>query len=200
MAGWLVTHKPADVSRAMLLYPPADFDDFVKRHRGISGLSFPRLPYLPVTSTTTVYNPNEAISIIKNSFNVDVNTIAITDPVVTENSFGVTVRRNSPANYPPVFILHGASDGLVTYTQAQALCEGFGGAVNVNWTLPSSLYRQTFTCGPSSYLHLIKEATHAFEICLPGLVCLSGSQGSANAAADSLRKGREWLLNGTPPQ
>ena len=195
MAGWLVTHKPADVSRAVMLYPPADFNDFLKRMRGTNGMSFPGLAVLPLGATTTVYNPNVAIDILKNAFQIpDINTLDTAGTLVTENSFGAIVKKGGPANFPPVMILHGASDGLVTYTQSQALCEGYGGVVNVGWTDPTKV-RSTFMCGQNSYLHVIKEANHMFEVCFPGLVCFSGSSGSATQAADSLKKGRNWLLN-----
>ncbi len=195
LAAWLVTHRPNDVSRAVLLYPPADFNDFAARAKVANGMGFPLLPVLYGTTSST-YSAFEAEDIIRAAFKInDVTNLTTAEQrTADENSFGQIVRTGGPLNFPPVLTIFGASDGVVTYTQGQALCEGYGGTVSVNWTNPTTL-RDAFRCGTKSYLHVIKEAYHAFEICLPGLACMSGSQDSANIAADSLRLGRNWLLN-----
>ena len=195
LAGWLITHRPADVSRALLVYPPTDLNDFLVRLRGIGGATFPPLS----DGAATPYDPSSAQDIVETYLQWepgDALTIDPQNPAVTENSFAQRVA-SAPQSYPPAFILHGTRDSLLTYTQAEVLCEGYGGNVNVDWSATPDL-RAVYTCGDRSYLHLFKEADHAFEVCpfpnIPG-ACRAGSAASASLLIDSIQEGRRWLLN-----
>jgi hypothetical protein len=119
---------------------------------------------------------------------------------VTENSYPAKVRLNL-AGFPPAFILHGTRDSLLSYTQSQVLCEGYGGVVNLDWAATPDL-RAVFACGSQSQLHLFREADHAFEICLSSAnpsTCRAGSAASAALLADSLGQGRHWLMPAPAP-
>jgi hypothetical protein len=184
----------------MLIYPPADFGDFLARMRNTGGLEFSPLgtPVVenPAGGFTTEYNWAQARSIVERSFKIRNALLeSPTSPVVALNSFGKIVRENGPRNHPPVLIIHGGSDALLHHSQAIALCEGYGGAVTDRWTTSA---RSVHRCGSTSYLHLLKEAQHAFEICpraTAGAVCLAGSSRAAATAANSLELGRNWLLD-----
>lgn len=195
LAAWLSAYRSTEVSQAMLIYPPADFGDFLGRMQGTGGMKFSPLGTPVAEDGTTKYSWAEAKDIVQNAFGIkDALKENLSSPVVALNSFGDIVKKNGPSNYPPVLILHGGSDALLHHSQAIALCEGYGGSVVENW----SQSRTTYKCGNNSYLHLLKEAQHAFEICpagVAGSVCLAGSPRAALFAADSLRLGRNWLLN-----
>ncbi len=196
LAGWLMTHRPNDVSRGMLVYPPTDVGDFLSRLQGFNGLSFPPLS----DGANTPYNPRTAQDILETAFQLPKDgALAVNlnapPPFVTENSYPGKVRLNV-AGFPPAFILHGTRDSLLSYTQSQVLCEGYGGVVNLNWAATPDL-RAVFPCGSQSQLHLFREADHAFEICLSSAVpstCRAGSAASAALLGDSLGQGRHWLI------
>ena len=196
LAGWLMTHRPSDVSRGMLVYPPTDVGDFLSRLQGFGGLSFPPLS----DGANTPYNPRTAQDILETAFQLPKDgalAVNLNAPpqFVTENSYPGKVRPN-PAGFPPAFILHGTRDSLLSYTQSQVLCEGYGGVVNLDWAATPDL-RAVFPCGSQSQLHLFREADHAFEICLSSAVpstCRAGSAASAALLGDSLGQGRHWLV------
>src|SRR6266702_1878856 len=196
LAGWLMTHRPNDVSRGMLVYPPTHVGDFLSRLQGFNGLSFPPLS----DGANTPYNPRTAQDILETAFQLPKDgalAVNLNAPpqFVTENSYPGKVRPN-PAGFPPAFILHGTRDSLLSYTQSQVLCEGYGGVVNLDWAATTDL-RAVFPCGSQSQLHLFREADHAFEICLSSAVpstCRAGSAASAALLADSLGQGRRWLV------
>jgi acetyl esterase/lipase len=196
LAGWLMTHRPNDVSRGMLVYPPTDVGDFLSRLQGFGGASFPPLS----DGANTPYNPRTAQAILETAFQLPKDgALAVNlnapPPFVTENSYPGKVRLNA-AGFPPAFILHGTRDSLLSYTQSQVLCEGYGGVVNLNWAATPDL-RAVFPCGSPSQLHLFREADHAFEICLSSAIpstCRAGSAASAALLADSLGQGRHWLI------
>lgn len=199
LAGWLLTRRPTEVSRGLLVYPPTDLNDFLVRLQGIGGATFPPLS----DSNATPYDPSSAQDIVETYLQLPTGgarTVDLTNPplFVTENSFAQRIG-SAPSTYPPAFILHGTRDSLLTYTQSEVLCEGYGGNVTVDWSATPNL-RAIYTCGDRSWLHLFKEADHAFEVCpysnIPS-ACRAGSSASASLLVDSLQQGRRWLSN--PP-
>lgn len=199
LAGWLMTHRPTEISRGLLVYPPTDLNDFLVRLQGVGGATFPPLS----DSAATPYDPSSAQEIVETYLQLPTGaarTVNLNNPplFVSENSFAQRIG-SAPLTYPPAFILHGTRDSLLTYTQSEVLCEGYGGNVNVDWSATTDL-RAIHTCGDRSRLHLFKEADHAFEVCpyanIPS-ACRAGSSASASLLVDSLQQGRRWLLD--PP-
>lgn len=197
LAGWLMTHRPTEVSRGLLVYPPTDLNDFLVRLQGIGGATFPPLS----DSNATPYDPSSAQDIVETYLQLPTGgarTVDLNNPplFVSENSFAQRIG-SAPATYPPAFILHGTRDSLLTYTQSEVLCEGYGGNVTVDWSATPDL-RAIYPCGDHSRLHLFKEADHAFEVCpytnIPS-ACRAGSATGAALLIDSLQQGRRWLLN-----
>lgn len=197
LAGWLMTHRPLDVSRGLLVYPPTDLNDFLTRLQGVGGASFPPLS----DSANTPYDSSSAQEIVETYLQLPLGgarTVDLNNPplYVSENSYAQKIGAGASA-YPPAFILHGTRDSLLTYTQSLVLCQAYGGVVNVDWSTTADL-RAVFACGDRSQMHLFKEADHAFEVCpFVGITsaCRAGSQASAALLIASLQEGRQWLLN-----
>ena len=195
LAGWLMTHRPDQVSRGLLVYPPTDLNDFLIRLQGVGGATFPPLS----DSTGTPYDSSSAQEIVETYLQLPLGsarTVDLNNPplYLSENSFAQKISQGQSA-YPPAFILHGTRDSLLTYSQSQVLCESYGGVVNVNWSATPDL-RAVYPCGDRSQLHLFKEADHAFEVCPFTNItsaCRAGSAESALLLTDSLQKGRQWL-------
>ncbi len=197
LAGWLMTHRANEVSRGLLAYAPTDFIDFFTRLQGIGGAGFPPLS----DSANTPYDPGAAQGIVETLLQLPeggARTVDLNNPpsYLSENSFAHKIAV-APTEYPAAFILHGTRDSLLTYTQAQVLCEAYGGVVNIDASTAPNL-RSIFPCGSGSQLHLFKEAEHAFELCpfiSIGSACRAGSPASAMLLIDSLQQARQWLQN-----
>jgi len=200
LAGWLMTHRPDQVSRGLLVYPPTDLYNFLIRLQGAGGAAFPPLS----DSANTPYDSGPAQEIVETYLQlplgtartVDLNTLPL-PAYLSENSYAQKIGLGQSA-YPPAFILHGTRDSLLTYSQSQVLCESYGGVVNVNWSATPDL-RAIYPCGDRSQLHLFKEADHAFEVCPFTNItsaCRAGSPASAALLTDSIQQGRKWLSSG----
>jgi acetyl esterase/lipase len=197
LAAWLMTHRSADVSRGMLVYPPIDFSDYLTRLQGVGGASFPPLS----DAANTPYNPTAGTSYLEGYLQLPAggaHSVNLNAPPVsiTENSFAAMVRTD-PASFPPAFILHGTRDALLSHSQSELLCNAYGGSVSLDWNVTPDV-RAIFPCGTGSEAHFFKEADHAFEICLNTSIprlCRAGSAAGAAALADSLRQGRMWLAD-----
>jgi len=178
LSGWLITHRPDEIERALLLYPPTDTRDFLTEAR-VGGQYEAFIP---------------SLGILSNFLGTDVTKIDVANPpdFVLQNSFRDLVQ-NAATPMPPVFILHGKADTIVPSNQSVILCNAYGGtAVNDGG---GALLRATYGCGKGQ-LHLFEEADHALDLCpstaIPG-ICRAGSAASATKVAASLSEARFWL-------
>ncbi len=185
LAGWLVTHHPKQVSRGLLLYPPADVYDFVDRMQN--------------NGFAPGFNPSAATSTLEEFFDLSAGSLAQADlsspsDYVTENSYARIVEA-AAGDKPPVFIMHGIRDVLVPASQSVVLCNAYGGSATENGG--GAALRATYGCG-KGHLHLFEEADHAFDVCpFPAVSggCLAGGPASAKKVATSLAEARFWLGN-----
>ncbi len=192
LAGWLVTHRPADVQKALLMYPPTDAQDYVLNYQAfINGQAYSAeyansFVGLGVESLEGYLSPVPGTSIV----------LRDVDPygsLVLNNSFPGIVA-GSPGVYPPVYMVHGKEDRLVPSIQSVRMCNAYGGNPGAGpASTAGSAARQSYVCGPSR-VDLLQEATHALELCLPPLRCEAGSSSAAiSAATQSLNDARAWL-------
>jgi acetyl esterase/lipase len=179
LAGWLVTHRPNDVERALLLYPPADVGDFLAHAR--PGDSYEA--FQPSLGLLATYFGKQSVS----------DLAYLTPYEVNSNSFPALISTSSTP-MPPVFLIHGYSDTLVPSNQSVLMCNAYGGnAVNDGG---GTALRATYTCGANGRLHLFQEAQHGLDACVTTRangMCLAGSEASRSFVASSLRQARGWL-------
>jgi len=180
LAGWLVTHRPNDVDRALLLYPPVDVRDFLSNINGAYAAYQPSLDLL-----ATYYGVSVA----------DLKNVNTGNPpaFVAQNSFRDLVA-NANGQMPPVYLIHGRADTLIPSNQSVILCNAYGGNAVDNGGGPA--LRASYFCGPKSRMDLFEEANHALDVCLTTRVngmCLAGSEQSRVLVADSLKTARNWL-------
>ncbi len=179
LAGWLVTHRPSDIERAVLLYPPADLHDFLTHaHPGDTYDAYQ--PSLDILSTYFGVSPSQLLN------DVDMD-------YVRQNSFADLVA-NAGGQMPPVFLIHGRADTLIPSNQSVILCNAYGGNAVDNGG--GAALRATYNCGSKGRLHLFEEANHALDACVTTRVngmCLAGSEASRSLVANSLRQARGWL-------
>ena len=180
LSGWLVTHRPLEVSAGFLLYAPSDIRDFLTQAR-VGGLYEPYLGRLNILSAL---------------YGADVGTIDLGNPpdFVIQNSFHDRVRALG-GSLPPVFLMHGLVDTYVPSNQSVLMCNAYGGsAVNDGG---GAARRAVYTCGVGGgQLHLFQQADHVLDVCLriaSQTLCPSGDDASRLLVADSMRQARTWL-------
>jgi acetyl esterase/lipase len=179
LAGWLLTHRPAEVSAGLLLYAPSDFRDFLAQTVPAEG----------------IYHEHFAPSlrILSRFFGSDVRTIDLTADTrfVRLNSFHDYVRAGG---VPPVFMIHGKADITVPSNQSVLLCNAYGGSAQDHGG--GIQRRATFACDGRSRLHLFQQGGHGLDGCLrKGSIdaCAAGDEQSRQLIVDSLREARAWL-------
>lgn len=193
LATWLLAHPErhgVPVSRALLLYPPTDFQDFVAH--AVTGGRYEGY--------------TRGIETFENFFGVD-DIGEVSTEVLAAHSFPALVRRNPET--PPVFIIHGNADKTVPSMQSVRLCNAYerslgpaefdsGPAANNGGDPADGVYTRQYHCGSvASQLHLFAQADHALDLkCIPGLLCQAGSQKTIPALEESLKAGRRWLTQG----
>lgn len=190
LASWLLAHPErhkVPVSRALLLYPPADLKDFATG-------SVPGSRYEQYT---------DGIKTIENFFGVDDISKVSTDDMKA-NAFPNLLHNN--LNKPPVFIIHGVADKTVPSMLSVRLCNAYapgtvatdfdnGPAMNDGGDPCSGVYMRKYDCGSMGKLHLFAESDHAFDLkCIPNVMCLAGSKNTIPVLKESLKLGRQWLM------
>ncbi len=193
LATWLLAHPErhsVPISRALILYPPTDFRDFISH--AVAGDKY--------------QDYRDGIKTMENFFGVEDIAQVSTDDLAA-NSFPDFVRRNP--NTPPVFIIHGVSDKTVPSLQSVRLCNAYergqgtdnfdnGPAMNDGGDPAHAVYMRQYDCGPEGKLHLFAESDHAFDLsCIPEIFCLAGSKKTIPVLQESLEAGRNWLLQGS---
>ncbi len=179
LAAWLALHRPGDVARGLLLYPPTDALDFARNARSGG-------PYADYQASLDTLERFLGIP--------DLTVIDVDNPpaAVTENAL---VRRASPGS-PPFFILHGNADRVVPSQQSVLLCNAYGGGAQNDGGDPAAgIFTRSYLCGTGE-LHLFAQGGHALDLlCVPGSFCPAGSPISAEFVAAALRRGRLWLAS-----
>ncbi len=177
LAAWLALHRPGDVSRGLLLYPPTDALDFARNARPGGAYE----------------NYQASLDTLERFLGIpDLTVIDVDNPplAVTENAL---VRRASPGA-TPFFILHGNADTVVPSQQSVLLCNAYGGGAENDGGDPAAgTFTRAYLCGTGE-LHLFAQGEHALDLlCLPGVVCPAGSPISAEFVAVALQRARLWL-------
>ena len=197
LAGYLAVHVSNDIEKAMLIYPPTDARDFIDEvNRG--NMPDP----LGLTALKKFLGDN--------SPTLDFTAVDVNSPLVINNSFPALVW-NNPSQYPPMYIIHGASDELVPSRQSVRLCNALGRAGDLNFGPPAvndggnaaqGVYRKTYWCDSrGSRLDLIAEGKHMLDACLtPDIpeLCFAGSSRSVDAVHDSLTYAWNWFAGRHP--
>ncbi|MEJ2693830.1 MAG: alpha/beta hydrolase, partial [Candidatus Thiodiazotropha sp.] len=180
LAGWLATHRPADIDRVLMMYPPTDFRDMVDEYNYGS------------------YTNRAGVSALMGVLGEKVDSVDVNSTAIVENSFPAIVAQN-PASYPESFMLHGIADELVPSRQSVRLCNGYAGnvvgttAVDDGGNPALGSYRRTYNCDDKAQLHLFAEAFHILDVCVPGVACLAGGEQSQDAIRCSLDEAINWL-------
>ncbi|MCB1755038.1 MAG: alpha/beta hydrolase [Gammaproteobacteria bacterium] len=176
LAAWLAVHRPADVSKGLLLYPPTDFGHFISQYQ--SG---------------ALSGDVKGLAAVRRFIGKPVDQVSPDDPLVVQNSFPPLIAGN-PDAYPPLFIIHGAADSLVPVDQATRLCGAYNGdPASVGVDIPQGAAVQTETCGAEGRLHIIKGAEHMLDVCLFDAWCPAGDELSQQAVRDALTQATRWL-------
>jgi acetyl esterase/lipase len=192
LAGWLVTHRADKIERGLLLYPPTDFSDFIEQWR-VDGYPDKTL----------------GLSALEGFIGESLETVDLTTDLIRDNSFPSIVEQN-PSRFAPLFIIHGASDGLVPVSQAARLCHAYTKNAQINPVEERSMDtskspKQIFDCGErGGQLHVIAEGDHVLDVCVKldlGWInfseCPAGGPESQKAVRESLQLGRNWLATGS---
>lgn len=169
LGGWLAVNQASKVSKAMLMYPPVDFEH-----------------YITETRNGNIYS-EQGKAIIETFIGDTFDKLDVYGSAVQANSYPQKIAGN-PNAYPPVYLIHGSSDDLVPVEQSIRMCAAFNGSV------ASSLSQNpdgSYSCGSNGgKLNIIPGAEHALEICVEGAVCLAGDEAKAREAIDN---GVQWL-------
>ncbi|MGV6858497.1 MAG: alpha/beta hydrolase family protein [bacterium] len=188
LAAWLAVHRSEAVSRALLLYAPTDFADYL---RAVNG------------SESLIEAGKEAVEGLMGR---PLDELAPDDPKVLAYSLPQQVE-NRAGSVPPLFLLQGMADTVVPASQSQRLCNALSGSADqgpakLDGGDPAAgIFRQVYHCDDrSSELHLFAEAEHMFDVCPLGINCLVGGAESQALARDSLQKARTWLAADLDPQ
>lgn len=192
LAGWLVTHRPTQVQKALLMYPPTDAQDYIVNYQAFVN----NLPYSSDYAGAFEGQGVEAVEAYlatTGGTTVSLSDISPNSGLVLDNSLPGIVA-GSPSYYPPVYMVHGKVDRLVPSIQSVRLCNAYtGDPASGPASNSGTAARQSYTCGPSR-VDLLQEANHGLELCLPPLRCEAGASTAALAAAQqSLTAARQWL-------
>jgi len=173
----LAVNRPEMVSGAVLMYPPADFADFLQRVQ--SG----------------AYTNPQGLSILERVLDSGSDEANLSLPIVAQNSFPARVASEG-ADWPPMLIVQGSADELVESRQSARLCDALAGRVLPNTDQEAGFaveLRDVIGCGdstnPVSELHLFRLGQHALDVCIndniPDL-CPSGSGASRSLVSQSI--------------
>ncbi len=173
----LAVNRPADISGAILMYPPTDFTDFLQRVQ--SG----------------AYTNPQGLSVLSRVVGGEADQADLSLPLVGENSFPLRVASEG-GNWPPMLIVQGSADELVEARQSVRLCDALAGRVlpQVDQEVGNAAeLRDVIACGnqtnPRSELHLIRQGKHALDVCIneniPDL-CQSGGGASRSLVSQTI--------------
>jgi len=175
----LAVNRSSEIRRAILFYAPTDFADFAEQ------------------INSGAYTNPAGLKILQTVTGKTIEELDTRSELVVDNSFPAIVA-SAPADFPPMFILHGEMDSLLPFRQSVRLCNALGGSADPNVGPAelspniNELASSTVCSANGSTLHLIAEGEHALDLCLAPGLCLSGSEQSAEQVARSMTTMLEW--------
>jgi acetyl esterase/lipase len=187
LAGWLLTHRPNDVQKALLMYAPGDAQDYINNYQAYTSGQPYSPAYTGAFSGRGVEYSEAYLSTVPGTPG-NLRDISPTSSLVLNNSFPGIVA-GSPSYYPPVFLVHGRQDQIVPAIQSVRLCNAYTG--NPASGPASILSGGLYNCG-NSRLGLVDGAAHGFELCVPGIICAI-LPSSFTTARNYLNESRTWL-------
>jgi acetyl esterase/lipase len=184
LAASLIVRRPADVGRGLLLYAPTDARSYLE---DLASQGFPS-------------KAEKGLEMLEEFLDVgDLRSLDLDHlpPVVERNSFHTQIARGTT---PPVFLIHGAADGLVPVTQSLGLCAAYGDLRFEN----ADEFSLAYACGArGSELRIIGQAGHMLDLCADTKLiklCTGGDKGSLASIVDALQEGRAWLATNDGPR
>ncbi len=182
LAAWLATHYPQQIARALLLYPPTDMADYLQQwQQGGPGVSPDGVDAL--RTFLKLAGPEE---------------IDLSMPLVQDNSLPQIVVQ-APAEFPPMFLIHGSADDVVPMRQSARLCNALAGNPDTG-PAPMALDDEDASirvdCDQrGSQFHAIAGAGHMLDFCLTPSLCAAGTAEGRGAARQALRQGYDWVAS-----
>ena len=188
LAARMSVDRPDTTAGAMLLYPPTDFSAFITAFQAgeIEGA--------------------EGTDALEAFLGTSLTETDTSSAVVVNNSLPTRVA-TSPDTYPPMYLIHGASDTLVPVEQSTRLCNAYNGdpasGASAS-TAESAAQRQSAECGTEGHLDVVKGGGHVLDFCVQlnapwnalidtSNLCPAGSEASRAAAEASVADGIAWL-------
>lgn len=194
LAAYLTVHEKYRIDRAWLVYPPTDYKSYLEDY--VEGSKDEGTKAVTGFLAHLGYSSLAASSLLHEEF-------------VLQNSLPNIVANSDPQNFPPMFLMHGASDTLVPHSQSMNMCNALGGAGESSyetWGFNNNNYRGVNECGsPRNVMHLFEEAGHAMDLrCFNDqlgidYLCMSGSQETSSAIEDSYNDAFDWLATEFAP-
>jgi acetyl esterase/lipase len=191
LAGLLAVEHPAEVKRALMLYSPTDARDLITRYQQVP----------------PVIDSPDALSILEDYLGLSLKTVNPNDTFVMRNTLPIRIADSATRSH--YFLIHGRADPLVPSRQSVRLCNALsksssagadfdsGPAANDGGSSGAGVYRKKYACEGAgvngSKLHLLAEAEHMLDFCIPQVSCPAGSSQSVGAARSSLGEGYNWL-------
>ena len=210
LAAKMAVEHPAEVEKALLLYPPIDFHAYFEE------------------LGPCAKNAGTLKRVLGDTSSGDCLELPLTDQSVFDNSLPQKIEIN-PSVYPSMYILHGNSDTLVPSSQSVRLCNSLSGnagsvtgpAYNSGGDTTAGQFSQAYQCDDrGSRLVLFTQANHMFDGCPIGTFediirssssnlseeqvtdmaldnaakyCFAGSKGSIAAIKATLENAFNWL-------
>ncbi len=181
LAAWLATHYPQQIARALLLYPPTDMADYLQQwQQGEPGVS------------------PDGVEVLRTFLQVEsADHIDLSAPLVQDNSLPQIVAQ-APAEFPPMFLIHGSADEVVPMRQSARLCNALAGNPDAGpapVVLDDAGASIRVDCDQrGSQFHAIAGARHMLDFCLTPSLCAAGSVDGRAAAREALREGYDWVV------
>lgn len=195
LSGYLAMHRSADVEKALLLYPPTDFEFFIDNYgnAGTDGALFDSDIW--TTGAGTI-----AHLVAQYDTSGDLMPLEEVDssaPFVQANSFPKLLRNWSEAeDPPPVFLIHGNADTVVPVHMSTRLCEALTGLAENTLPTDSPLVTPCGSArGVTNMLHVVDGANHVLDLSLSHLETLGTYQdyNGVFEAHIALTNGFNWM-------
>ena len=123
---------------------------------------------------------------------------------ILEHSFTDIIASN-PDRYADYFLVHGKADALISPIQSAKLCDALGGFDNYAWDQPGEIFTTglsgTHCYSRNSFLFLVDDASHGFDICPRGVTCSalhtnpSTLENNVRQSALIQKRSIDWLQN-----
>lgn len=181
LSAYLSVHHNEAFAKTLLMYPPLDVQDYLEEVRLTGDLS------------------GEGVDALEGFLGESLLTVDINSEFVEMNSLPQIVQMNR-ANYPSFFMVHGMADKLVPATQSIRMCNAlygdilYGPAEEDGGNPDAGEYSKSYECDDNnSKLVLVAEGRHALDACIPGVMCLSGSDQSRKEISNIMATAQNWL-------